>query len=171
MGEFDNCKIDFLEFVALYRKYYPNGGSSLCDLSYKLKRYGLDYGCWECIAMSFKEGEKMNFREYQIKTRRTDVGTSAQDCIKPGWLYYVLGIAGESGEFAEKIKKLFRDKKGIIDAEFKEAVIKEIGDILWYQARFLDSLDINFNDVAATNITKLLDRMKRNKLHGEGDNR
>lgn len=118
-----------------------------------------------------EKGEKMHFREYQIQTRKTDVGTSAQDCIKPGWLYYVLGVAGESGEFAEKIKKLFRDKKGIIDEEFREAVIKEIGDILWYQARFLDSFGISFDEVAKTNITKLLDRMERGTLHGEGDNR
>jgi len=113
----------------------------------------------------------MDFREYQIECRKTDVGTSAQDCIKPGWLYYVLGIAGESGEFCEKIKKLFRDKNGIIDQEFLDLIIKEIGDILWYQARILDQFDIDFDDVAKTNITKLLDRMERGTLHGEGDNR
>jgi len=113
----------------------------------------------------------MNFREYQIEARKTDVGTSAQDCLKPGWLYYVLGIAGESGEFAEKVKKLFRDKHGIIDEEFKDLIIKEIGDMLWYQARVLDQFEINFNDVAKTNLIKLFDRMKRGKLHGEGDDR
>ena len=57
----------------------------------------------------------MNFNEYQVECRKTDVGTSAQDCLKPGWLYYVLGTAGETGEMVEKIKKLFRDKKGVID--------------------------------------------------------
>jgi len=113
----------------------------------------------------------MNFREYQIKARTSDVGTSAQDNIKPGWLYYVLGIAGESGEFAEKVKKLFRDKYGVIDQEFKDAVIKEIGDILWYQARLLDHLDINFDDVAINNIEKLSRRMKNGTIHGDGDDR
>lgn len=113
----------------------------------------------------------MDFREYQIECRKTDVGTSAQDYLKPGWLYYVLGIAGESGEFVEKIKKLFRDKKGMVDQEFKDLVIKEIGDMLWYQARILDQFEIDFNHVAKTNIEKLLDRMERGKIHGEGDNR
>ena len=113
----------------------------------------------------------MEFRKYQIESRKTDVGTSAQDCLKPGWLYYALGISGEAGELTEKIKKLFRDKKGVIDQEFKESVIKEIGDILWYQARLLDQFEIDFGDVAKTNIEKLLDRMERNKLHGDGDNR
>lgn len=113
----------------------------------------------------------MEFREYQIECRKTDIGTSAQDNLKPGWLYYVLGVAGESGEFVEKIKKLFRDKKGIVDQEFKDLVIKEIGDMLWYQARILDQFEIDFNHVAETNIEKLLDRMKRGKIHGDGDDR
>jgi NTP pyrophosphatase (non-canonical NTP hydrolase) len=113
----------------------------------------------------------MHFREYQIKARTTDVGTSAQDCLEPGWLYYVLGIAGETGEFCEKVKKLFRDKNGVVDQEFKDFVIKEMGDIQWYMARFADQFDINFDDVAETNIEKLLDRMERGKLHGEGDDR
>ncbi|MFW9871657.1 MAG: nucleoside triphosphate pyrophosphohydrolase family protein [Candidatus Thorarchaeota archaeon] len=113
----------------------------------------------------------MNFREYQIKCRKSDVGTSAQDCIEPGWLYYVLGIAGESGEFCEKIKKLFRDKKGIIDQEFKDAVIKELGDIQWYMARIADQFDINLDDVAKANIEKLLGRIERKTIHGDGDNR
>jgi len=113
----------------------------------------------------------MDFREYQIQSRKTDLGTSAQDCLNPGWLYYVLGIAGETGECCEKIKKLFRDKHGIIDQEFLDMVTKELGDVLWYMARLADQFDINFNDIAKTNITKLLDRMERGKLHGEGDNR
>jgi NTP pyrophosphatase (non-canonical NTP hydrolase) len=113
----------------------------------------------------------MTFDEYQIQCRKTDVGTAAQDCLDPGFLYYVLGVAGESGEFVEKVKKLFRDKKGIIDQEFIDVVIKEMGDILWYMARFSDQFDIDFNDVAETNITKLLSRLERGTLHGEGDNR
>jgi len=113
----------------------------------------------------------MKFREYQIESRKTDVGTSAQDNLKPGWLYYALGISGEAGELTEKIKKLFRDKEGVIDEEFLSDVIKEVGDMLWYQARLLDVFGIDFGGVAKTNIEKLLDRMERNKIHGDGDNR
>ena len=50
----------------------------------------------------------MDFYRYEEDCRHTDVGTSAQNVLKPGWLYYVLGIAGETGELCEKIKKLFR---------------------------------------------------------------
>ena len=113
----------------------------------------------------------MDFNQYQMRCRVTDVGTSAQDCLNPGWLYYVLGIAGEAGEMMEKIKKLFRDKNGIIDDEFKEMLIKEMGDYHWYSARLCDAFDIDYNEVARQNIEKLYDRMKRNKLHGDGDDR
>jgi len=113
----------------------------------------------------------MDFNEYQIECRKTDVGTAAQDCLEPGWLYYVLGIAGESGELMEKIKKLFRDKNGIIDAEFKEAVIKEMGDVQWYMARLADWFAIDFESIFVTNVEKLQSRKKRDKLHGDGDNR
>jgi len=113
----------------------------------------------------------MDFNEYQKQCRKTDLGTSAQDCLNPGWLYYVLGIAGEAGEFCEKIKKLFRDKNGIIDQEFQDMVIKELGDVLWYMARFTDQFDIDFNEIATENIGKLLSRLERGTLHGDGDNR
>jgi len=117
------------------------------------------------------QSNKMNFNEYQRECRKTDVGTAAQDCLEPGWLYYVLGIAGESGEIMEKIKKLFRDKKGIIDKDFKEDITKEMGDVQWYMARLCDWFDIEFEDVFVKNVEKLQSRKVRGKLHGDGDDR
>lgn len=113
----------------------------------------------------------MDFNEYQKKCAKTDVGTAAQDCLEPGWLYYVMGIAGESGEMVDKIKKLFRDKKGVVDEEFKQILIKEIGDYHWYSARLCSQFGIDYNEVAKQNIEKLYDRMERGKLHGDGDSR
>ena len=113
----------------------------------------------------------MDFNEYQKETRKTDLGTSAQDSLNPGWLYYALGIAGETGELIEKIKKLFRDKKGVVDDEFREQLIKEMGDCFWYHARLADWFGIEMNHVAKHNIEKLLDRLERGKLHGSGDER
>ncbi|MCF8019813.1 MAG: nucleoside triphosphate pyrophosphohydrolase family protein [Vallitaleaceae bacterium] len=113
----------------------------------------------------------MNFNDYQRECRKTDVGTSAQDCIKPGWLYYVLGGCGEMGELTEKIKKLFRDKNGFVDDDFREAVVKEMGDVQWYMARLADQFDIDFEVIFRTNINKLQSRQRRNKLHGDGDDR
>jgi len=113
----------------------------------------------------------MDFNEYQERTADTDIGTAAQDCLNPGWLYYVLGIAGEAGEISEKFKKLFRDKNGIVDEEFKDVVIKEMGDVQWYMARLCSMFDIPFEKVFTTNIEKLASRMKRNMIHGNGDER
>jgi len=113
----------------------------------------------------------MQFRDYQKKTRLTDVGVQPEHKLNPGWVYYVLGIAGETGELVEKVKKHFRDDYGVMTEEKKQEIIKEMGDCLWYHARLADTLGINFNDVAKENIRKLLDRKKRNKLHGEGDDR
>jgi len=113
----------------------------------------------------------MDFNEYQIATRETDLGTGERHNISPTWLYYVLGVGGETGELLEKIKKHFRDDYGVMTEEKKKEIIKEMGDIQWYIARLADVLEIKFDDVATTNITKLLDRKKRKKLKGSGDNR
>lgn len=113
----------------------------------------------------------LTFDEYQEMTRITDLGTSAQDCIKPGWLYYVLGLGGETGELLEKVKKLFRDNNGVVTEEFKQALTKELGDIQWYHARLAAKFGIKSSEIAETNKKKLLDRMERGKLHGDGDDR
>ncbi len=86
-------------------------------------------------------------------------------------IYPVLGLAGESGEVAEKVKKLIRDKNFQIDAEFKDAIKKELGDVLWYIAAICYELGLSMDDVAKTNIEKLRSRKERNMLHGEGDER
>lgn len=113
----------------------------------------------------------MDFRQYQIETRKTDVGVAPEHGLHPGWVYYILGAAGETGELVEKIKKHFRDDYGKMTDEKRDEIIKEVGDVLWYLARLVDTFGIDFNDVAKENIKKLLDRKNRNKIHGEGDNR
>ena len=113
----------------------------------------------------------MDFNEYQEKIRITDLGTGPEHGISPPWLYYALGIAGETGELMEKIKKHFRDDYGTLTPKKLEEIKKELGDILWYHARLADFFNIKLSEVAETNIEKLYDRLNRNKIHGEGDNR
>lgn len=86
-------------------------------------------------------------------------------------LYPALGLCGEAGEVAEKIKKLLRDKKGNIEAEDKLEIAKELGDVLWYIAKLCKDLKINFHIIPLLNINKVNDRMARDVVHGEGDNR
>lgn len=109
----------------------------------------------------------MNFEQYQEKSRVTAKYPNADD----NYVYPTLGLAGEAGEVAEKIKKVIRDKGGKIDDETREAIKKELGDVLWYLAQLATELKISLEDVATGNLAKLYDRMERGKLSGDGDNR
>ena len=107
----------------------------------------------------------MELNEYAEKARRTDFKTSIHG---NDWLYYALGLVGETGEIAEKIKKAYRDNNGEID---KELMMKELGDVLWYTCLLSEHLGFTLEEVAAANITKLEDRMRRGVLNGSGDKR
>lgn len=86
-------------------------------------------------------------------------------------LHWVLGINGEAGEIAEKVKKIIRDKGGIVSDEDKAEMAKEVGDVLWYLAVFADHLGLSFDQVAQANLEKLQSRKARGVLGGAGDNR
>ena len=113
----------------------------------------------------------MEFREYQNKIKATDSGTGPKHGISPPWLYYVLGIGGETGELIEKIKKLFRDDHGQMTEERKKLIVKEMGDCFWYHARLASLLGIDLNEVVEENLNKLLSRLDRGTIHGDGDDR
>jgi NTP pyrophosphatase (non-canonical NTP hydrolase) len=111
----------------------------------------------------------MTFDEYQKLAQRTDTFEKVDSLLEPAFVAKVLGLVGEAGEFAEKVKKLIRDHDGkIVD---KEDLVKELGDVLWYLAMISYYLGVDFNTVAEGNIAKLADRAKRNLIHGQGDNR
>lgn len=109
----------------------------------------------------------MEFNEYQQKSRQTAV----YPVIGQGFVYPALGLAGESGEVVEKIKKIFRDQQGTVGDEQRQAVAKELGDVLWYLAQLATELDLELNQVAQDNLDKLLSRQQRGQLHGSGDER
>lgn len=113
----------------------------------------------------------MEFNEYQKRAAKCDFFEPTSDVKSAGFLEKILGITGEAGEAADKFKKIIRDKDGEMSAEDKEAIIKELGDVLWYVASIARYLDTPLSEVAKGNIQKLEDRKARNKLHGEGDNR
>ena len=113
----------------------------------------------------------MSFNEYQKIAATTDVGTSAQDTIHPGWLYYILGVGGECGELIEHVKKHFRDEYGVMTPERLNDIVSEIGDIQWYLARLCSMFDIEFEEVFKKNCEKLARRKQNNQIHGDGDRR
>ncbi len=83
----------------------------------------------------------------------------------------VLGLVGEAGEVAEKMKKVYRDDKGEVSPEVVKELKKELGDVLWYIATLADFFNISLEEIAQINIDKLASRRKRGKLGGSGDNR
>jgi NTP pyrophosphatase (non-canonical NTP hydrolase) len=110
----------------------------------------------------------MKFEEYQKRALTTVLTTD--DKFKD-LLHWVLGINGESGEIAEKVKKIIRDKNGKVSNEDKKDLAKEIGDVLWYLAVFADQLGMSLDEIAQKNLDKLQSRKQRGVLGGSGDNR
>lgn len=108
----------------------------------------------------------MTFDDYQ-KTARANAVYNRD----LGVIYAALGLAGETGEVVEHIKKMARDNNRVLTPERKEAITKELGDVLWYMANLAADLEISLSDVAATNLAKIKDRRERGVLHGAGDNR
>ncbi len=109
----------------------------------------------------------MRFDDYQKKSRETALYPKMLRPI----VYSAIGLAGETGELLNKVKKIFRDNKGILDTERKEEISSEIGDVLWYLAQVATDCGLSLKNVARENIKKLQSRKKRGVLHGSGDKR
>lgn len=108
----------------------------------------------------------MRMSEYQKKVLNLNICKEEYKL-----LHSVLGLVGEAGEIAEKFKKLYRDKHGNMDEEFKIAIAKEIGDVQWYIADLCTQLGLDLNEVARDNMRELESRRDRGVLSGSGDNR
>ena len=109
----------------------------------------------------------MTFNEYQEKARSTAIYPRLGNNLE----YPTLGLCGEAGEVAEKIKKILRDDDGKCTPEKREALKKELGDVTWYCANLACELGLTFEEIAQFNVEKLASRQARGKLHGSGDNR
>ncbi len=109
--------------------------------------------------------------EYQEKAKEYDLFRATGNYNTVAFIEKVLGLVGEAGETADKIKKVLRDKEGIIDEHDKQEIAKELGDVLWYVANIARYLNVSLDNVAKMNIDKLESRKQRNLISGEGDNR
>jgi NTP pyrophosphatase (non-canonical NTP hydrolase) len=109
----------------------------------------------------------MLISEYQELSRRTATYPGAGDNI----VYPTLGLAGEAGEVAEKVKKLLRDDAGVMSDERREALAGELGDVLWYVAQVATEAGLDLEQIAQGNLDKLLSRQRRGVLSGSGDSR
>jgi len=109
----------------------------------------------------------MTFEEYQKLAKKTAV----YPVIGQSFIYPALGLAGESGEIMNKIKKIFRDDNGVLTDSRKKEIAKELGDILWYVAQVSTELGFSLDNIAVSNIEMLKSRQQRDTLKGDGDNR
>jgi len=108
----------------------------------------------------------LTFDDYQETARKTAVYPSNYKLTYPA-----LGLVGEAGEVANKIKKIIRDGETKMPPDWKDQVASEIGDVLWYCAALASDLDISLGRIAGQNRAKLEERMQNNKIHGSGDKR
>jgi NTP pyrophosphatase (non-canonical NTP hydrolase) len=109
----------------------------------------------------------MELSDYQALSRRTATYPGAGDNL----VYPTLGLAGEAGEVAEKVKKLLRDDGGVLTDERRSALAAELGDVLWYVAQVATEASLELEEIAAANLDKLLSRQQRGVLSGSGDDR
>jgi len=109
----------------------------------------------------------MTFVEYQKQSRETAIYPHKDNNLT----YPVLGLAGEAGEICNKVKKIMRDNDGVMPSELYDDLANELGDVLWYVAAVASELNLDLDTIAINNIKRLIDRKKRNVLHGSGSNR
>lgn len=107
----------------------------------------------------------MDFNEYQEAARETAIYPAEQ-----GLIYTVLGLTGEAGEVAEKVKKMIRDNIEL-DDKYKGKIARELGDVLWYLSNVAHEIGITLDTVALANLGKLKSRKDRKQLKGDGDER
>jgi len=108
----------------------------------------------------------MNLNDYQQSALKTALYPRQYAIVYPA-----LGLNGEAGEVADKVKKVIRDNGGDFSPERREQIAFELGDVLWYVATMAHDLGYSLDEIADMNISKLADRARRNKLSGSGDNR
>lgn len=113
----------------------------------------------------------LTFNSYQDQAESTaiypEAGTGSFNALS----YALLGLTNEAGEVAGKLKKVWRDKGGIIDSEAANGIAAELGDVFWYIAAAATELGFSLEEIAGDNLAKLFSRKERGVIGGSGDNR
>ena len=80
--------------------------------------------------------------------------------------YFALGLAGEAGEAADQVKKMYRNEEGEITPDRRAKIIGECGDTMWYIAMLLKTIGSSMDEAAEANIKKLSARAKAGTIKG-----
>ncbi len=118
-----------------------------------------DVEVWDYYGEAFKE--RMTMNQYQSAAAKTAIYNSTHSVLYPA-----LGLAGEAGEVANKVKKMIRDNN--FD---RQGIAAELGDVMWYVAALSRDLNLDLHDIAFQNLEKLYGRKARGTLGGSGDKR
>lgn len=110
----------------------------------------------------------MKFDDYQRAAKATRAYPEYGQGTIGTIAYCALGLAGEGGEVANKVKKLIRDGDTI---DLRQKICEEIGDVLWYAAILADEMGVDFSRIAEDNLVKLDNRKRNATIRGEGDAR
>lgn len=107
-----------------------------------------------------------SLNDYQIDALKTAIYPESELITYPA-----LGLNGEAGEVADKVKKVIRDNRGKYTDSIRKDIALEVGDCLWYIAVLADRLGFKLSEIAEMNITKLQNRVKKCTINGSGDYR
>ncbi len=108
----------------------------------------------------------MTLDEYQQAALQTAIYPQEHTIVYP-----TLGLTGEAGEVADKVKKTIRDMGGEFSESRRREIVLDLGDVMWYAATLARDLGYSLDEVARMNVEKLASRAARGKIHGEGDRR
>lgn len=111
----------------------------------------------------------LDFDSYQEFTDTTAI--YPRDNALAELTYLALGLSGEAGEVAGKVKKIVRDQGSYLTLANKADIAKELGDVQWYLARLSAAVGRTLSSIAEDNVIKLRSRAQRGVLGGSGDNR
>ena len=134
------------------------------ELYEKAGQLELDLGAQTNESNKYKRVSDLDM--YQKVAKTTAIYPREQAIIYP-----TLGLTGEAGEVANKVKKIYRDGTNKINENMVEEISAEIGDCLWYVAVLADDIGCKLSDIANNNLLKLENRAKKGTIHGSGDKR
>ncbi len=105
--------------------------------------------------------------EYDQFAASTDKGAPKSVGMVAYPLYLSNALAGEAGEVANQVKKVYRDDAGDILDDRREEILLELGDVLWYVARLSRKMGSSLEEVMTMNRDKLEGRIQAGTLTGK----